>query len=88
MVVKGNPKVASFEMTDIPLIKKIASTKKPMIISTGMANIKEIELTFKTAKKYGDKQVEIWRRSYDVPPPGGESLKMTCDRVIPYFMIR
>jgi len=38
-----------------------------------------------TAKKYGDKQVEIWRRSYDVPPPGGESLKMTCDRVIPYF---
>ena len=44
-------KVASFEMIDIPLIKKIASTKKPMIISTGMANIKEIELTFKTAKK-------------------------------------
>jgi len=38
-----------------------------------------------TAKKYGDKQVEIWRRSYDVPPPGGESLKMTCERVIPYF---
>ena len=38
-----------------------------------------------TAKKYGDKQVEIWRRSYDIPPPGGESLKMTCDRTIPYF---
>ena len=38
-----------------------------------------------TAKKYGDKQVEIWRRSYDTPPPGGESLEMTCNRVIPYF---
>jgi len=38
-----------------------------------------------TAKRYGAKQVEIWRRSYDVPPPGGESLKMTCERVIPYF---
>ena len=38
-----------------------------------------------TALKFGDKQVEIWRRSYDIPPPNGESLKMTCDRVIPYF---
>ena len=38
-----------------------------------------------TAKKYGDKQVEIWRRSYDTPPPNGESLKMTCERVLPYF---
>ena len=52
-------KVASCEMTDIPLIKKIASTKKPMIISTGMANIKEIELTFKTAKKYGARDITL-----------------------------
>ena len=52
-------KVASFEMTDIPLIKKIALTKKPMIISTGMANIKEIELAFKTAKRYGAKDVTL-----------------------------
>ena len=52
-------KVASFEMTDIPLIKKIASTKKPMIISTGMANMKEIELTFKTAKRYGAHDITL-----------------------------
>ena len=52
-------KIASFEMTDIPLIKKIALTKKPMIISTGMANIKEIELTFKTAKKYGANDITL-----------------------------
>ena len=36
-------------------------------------------------KKWGDEQVHIWRRSYDTPPPGGESLKDTADRVLPYF---
>ena len=45
-------KLASFEMTDIPLIKKIASTKKHIIISTGMANLNEISLSFETALKY------------------------------------
>ena len=38
-----------------------------------------------TAKKYGDKQVHVWRRSYDVAPPGGESLKDTAARTLPYF---
>jgi len=38
-----------------------------------------------TAKKYGDEQVHIWRRSYDVRPPGGESLKDTAERTLPYF---
>jgi pseudaminic acid synthase len=52
-------KVSSFEMTDISLIKKIARTKKPMIISTGMATIKEIELTYETAKKYGCKDITL-----------------------------
>tara|TARA_B100001027_G_scaffold124912_1_gene86239 strand:+ start:590 stop:1204 length:615 start_codon:yes stop_codon:yes gene_type:complete len=36
-------------------------------------------------KKWGEEQVHIWRRSYDVPPPGGESLKNTGERVLPYF---
>lgn len=36
-------------------------------------------------KKWGDEQVHIWRRSFDVPPPGGESLKNTAERVLPYF---
>jgi 2,3-bisphosphoglycerate-dependent phosphoglycerate mutase len=40
-----------------------------------------------TAKKYGDEQVKIWRRSYDVPPPNGESLKDTTARVIPYYKV-
>lgn len=38
-----------------------------------------------TAKKYGDEQVHIWRRSFDVNPPNGESLKDTISRVQPYF---
>jgi 2,3-bisphosphoglycerate-dependent phosphoglycerate mutase len=38
-----------------------------------------------TAEKYGADQVQIWRRSYDIPPPGGESLKDTAERVLPYF---
>jgi len=38
-----------------------------------------------TAKKYGDQQVHIWRRSYDVAPPGGESLKDTAARTLPAF---
>ena len=36
-------------------------------------------------QEFGEEQVHIWRRSYDVPPPGGESLKMTAERVLPYF---
>lgn len=38
-----------------------------------------------TAKKFGEEQVKIWRRSYDIAPPNGESLKDTAARVIPYF---
>lgn len=37
------------------------------------------------AKKWGDEQILVWRRSYDVPPPGGESLKDTVARVLPYY---
>jgi 2,3-bisphosphoglycerate-dependent phosphoglycerate mutase len=37
-------------------------------------------------KKWGDEQVHIWRRSYDVAPPGGESLRDTAARVLPYYI--
>ena len=46
-------------MTDHLLIKKIALTKKPMIISTGMANLKEIEQSLKVAKKFGAKDITL-----------------------------
>tara|TARA_Y100000590_G_scaffold261914_1_gene293972 strand:- start:562 stop:1191 length:630 start_codon:yes stop_codon:yes gene_type:complete len=38
-----------------------------------------------TAKKFGEDQVHIWRRSYDIPPPNGESLKDVVNRVSPYY---
>ena len=50
-------KVASFEMTDHPLVAKISRTKKPIIISTGMANLQEIEATVRIAKKNGAKKI-------------------------------
>ena len=37
-------------------------------------------------KDFGESQVQIWRRSYDIPPPNGESLKDTYERVVPYFI--
>ena len=52
-------KLASFELNHIPLIKKIAKTKKPIIMSTGMANLKEIDLAVKTANNYGCKDIII-----------------------------
>lgn len=38
------------------------------------------------AKIFGEDQVQIWRRSYDIPPPEGESLKMTLERTVPYYI--
>ena len=52
-------KIASFEMTDLNLIKKVSKTKKPLIISTGMANLKEIEESVKVAKINGAKDITL-----------------------------
>lgn len=52
-------KLASFELNHLPLIKKIASTGKPIIISTGMAQLKEIDLAYNTAKKFGSSEIVI-----------------------------
>lgn len=50
-------KIASFEITHLPLIKKIALTGKPLIISTGMASLKEVEHAYNYAKKFGAKKI-------------------------------
>ena len=46
-------------MNDLPLIKKIAQTKKPIIIATGMSNINEIDATFRCAKRNGSKNITL-----------------------------
>jgi 2,3-bisphosphoglycerate-dependent phosphoglycerate mutase len=38
-----------------------------------------------TAQRYGEEQVKVWRRSYDVPPPNGESLELTAKRTLPFY---
>lgn len=52
-------KIASFEMLHLSLVKEIAQTRKPMIISTGMSNLKEIEISYNTALKYGAKDIAL-----------------------------
>ncbi len=52
-------KIASFEMQDFPLIKKVIKTKKPIIISTGMASLEEIETVYNFAKKNGAKKIAL-----------------------------
>ena len=52
-------KLASFELLHAPLIKRIAKTKKPIIISTGMANLKELDFAVNTARKNGAKKIII-----------------------------
>ncbi|MGE3556387.1 MAG: pseudaminic acid synthase [Candidatus Obscuribacterales bacterium] len=60
-------KIASFELTDLPLIKKCASTGKPMIISTGMATLSEIEDAVAAAREAGDGPVVLLKCTSTYP---------------------
>lgn len=60
-------KVASFEITDIPLIRYMASKKKPMIISTGIAGLKDIELAIEACKKEGNTDITILKCTSEYP---------------------
>jgi len=70
-------KVASFEATDLPLIKYIASTKKPMIMSTGMANFEEIEEMVEAAKGSGCKDMILLHCISSYPAPVDQSNLLT-----------
>lgn len=70
-------KVASFEATDLPLVKYIASTKKPMIVSTGMANLEEIEELVFTAKSSGCEDLIVLHCISSYPAPLDQSNLLT-----------
>tara|TARA_A100001015_G_scaffold200746_1_gene224138 strand:+ start:3846 stop:4868 length:1023 start_codon:yes stop_codon:yes gene_type:complete len=71
----GNPiyKIASFEITDIPLIKYAASKLKPMIISTGIAELEDIELALKTCYNQGNMDVTLLKCTSSYPAPVEEA---------------
>ena len=66
------------KQTTIPIVKIAAFDERKYGSLQGLNKAE-------TALKYGDAQVEIWRRSYDVRPPEGESLKDTFNRAVPYY---
>jgi len=71
------------------ILKESGKENLPVIISTALNERSYGQLEglnkAETALKYGEEQVHLWRRSYDIRPPGGESLKDTAERVIAYF---
>ncbi len=72
--------LAEIEQTDIPIIMNAALDER---MYGSLQGLNKAE----TAAKYGDAQVEIWRRSYAVRPPNGESLEDTFDRTVPYYKL-
>ncbi len=68
----------SADKDDIPVIKDAALNERHYGSLQGLNKAD-------AAKEFGEEQVRIWRRSYDVPPPDGESLEMTAKRTIPFF---
>lgn len=86
----GNPiyKVASFEITDIPLIRYIASKKKPIIISTGIADLSDIELAIETCKKEGNNNITILKCTSAYPADPGDANLLTIPDIIKRFDVK
>ena len=66
-------KIASFEITDIPLIEYVAKKNKPIIISTGIAELKDIELAVNTCKKSGNDKIILLKCTSSYPAPINEA---------------
>ena len=66
-------KIASFEITDIPLIEYVASKGKPIIISTGIATIEDIELAIKACKRKGNHNIALLKCTSSYPAPVDEA---------------
>jgi len=71
------------------ILKELGATNLPVVKNQALNERNYGDLSGlnkdEAREKWGDEQVHIWRRSFDTPPPGGESLKGTAERVLPYF---
>jgi 2,3-bisphosphoglycerate-dependent phosphoglycerate mutase len=74
----GNTILEIINQSDIPIIKDMALNERNYGSLAGLNKDDARE-------KWGEEQVHIWRRSYDIPPPDGESLENTAERILPYF---
>jgi len=81
-------KIASFEITDIPLIEYVASKGKPMIISTGIAEIKDIELAIETCKKAGNNDITILKCTSAYPANPKDANLSTIDDIKERFKVK
>ena len=86
----GNPiyKIASFEITDIPLIEYTASKGKPMIISTGIAEYEDIRLAVEACRKVGNNDITILKCTSSYPAPIEEANLVMMQRFAKDFNIK
>ena len=80
-------KLASFELVDIPLIRRMARTGKPLIISTGMATLEEIEEGLTTARQAGATQIALLKCSSSYPAPPDEMNLQTIPELARRFNV-
>ena len=81
-------KIASFEITDIPLIKYVASKGKPVIISTGIASIEDIELAIKTCKDEGNEDITILKCTSQYPAKPEDANLLTINDIEKKFNVK
>lgn len=80
-------KIASCELVDIPLIRKMAATGKPLILSTGMGTVEEIEEALQTARKAGAKQIALLKCTSAYPAPAEEMNLLTIPELSRRFEV-
>ena len=80
-------KVASFELVDIPLIQKMAGTGKPLIMSTGMATVEEIDEALNSAREAGANQIALLKCTSAYPAPPEEMNLLTIPEMARRFRV-
>jgi pseudaminic acid synthase len=81
-------KIASFEMTDLPLVRRVAATGKPMIVSTGMASLAEIDETVKTARAAGCRDLVLLKCTSTYPATPEKTNLMTIPAMRDAFAVQ